>query len=140
MCSEDSNEQTACVIYQHHPQIIKIGSALVQFMQINWNKPLDLLEKESMSVLNPKPEPLPKPPPPPPDMLISLKLLSSLPEPIDCIDIDPNPPLSPLPFSICRIYNKNSNNGWLNTRGNRQKIRTEAITGLWNIPCFCQSH
>ena len=108
MCSEDSNEQTACVIYQHHPQIIKIGSALVQFMQINWNKPLDLLEKESKSVLNPKPEPLPKPPPPPPDMLISLKLLSSLPEPIDCIDIDPNPPLSPLPFSICRIHNKNS--------------------------------
>jgi hypothetical protein len=64
-------------------------------------------------VLNPKPEPLPKPPPPPLDMLISLKLLSILPEPIDCKEI--NPPLSPLLLSICRICNKKFYKGWLMT-------------------------
>jgi hypothetical protein len=69
-------------------------------MKIYESQPLDLAEKESISELNPKPEPLPKPVPLL-DMLKSLKLFSILPEPIDCNE--PNPPLSPLFFSICNI-------------------------------------
>lgn len=71
------------------------------------HRPLDLVEKESISVVKPKLEPLPKPLPVL-DMLMSLKLLSILPEPIDCKDI--NPPLSPLFFSICKIVDNDYKN------------------------------
>ena len=107
----------------------------INIMETIKHKPLDLQEKESISVLNPNPEPLPKPPPPPPDMLISLKLLSILPEPIDCKDI--NPPLSPLPLSICRIririlertaqYRKSMK---------RRKLGQEPMQGLKNYLAF----
>jgi hypothetical protein len=69
-------------------------------VKINENQPLGLVEKESTSVLNPKPEPLPKPVPVL-DKLKSLRLFSILPDPIDVNG--PNPPLSPLFFSICTI-------------------------------------
>jgi hypothetical protein len=69
------------------------------------NKPLGLLENESTSLVNPNPEPLPKPPPPPLEMLISFKLLSILPEPIE----DIKPPLLPLFFSIYKKKKKMRN-------------------------------
>jgi len=55
----------------------------IKLKKANYNKPLGLLEYESISVVNPNPEPLPKPPELLLDMLISLKELSILPEPMD---------------------------------------------------------
>jgi hypothetical protein len=78
--------------------VVTFKSITEEFVRIYDNQPLGLVEKESTSVVvNPKPEPLPKPVPLL-DMLISLKLFSILPDPIDVNG--PKPPLSPLFFSI----------------------------------------
>ena len=95
------NQDTACfnTLLSHY-----IKSILKGFKKTYEIQPLGLVEKESTSEANPKPEPLPKPVPLL-DILKSLKLFSILPEPIDCNG--PNPPLSPLFFSICRTHDLN---------------------------------
>ena len=105
------------------------------------HKPLDLVEKESISVVNPNPEPLPKPPPPLLDILISLKVLSILPEPIDCKDI--KPPFSPLFFSICGVCQMNFR--WVSLQKHKKMMKGEKLIQRPlqedpKIPCFCLSH
>ena len=69
----------------------------------NKHIPLDFLENVSTSVVKPNPEPQLKPPPPL-EMLISLKLLSILPDPIDYNIM--NPPS--LPINPSQSHNKSS--------------------------------
>ena len=122
----------------NHPQLIKKCGIFVKFIQTNQHKPLHLVEKDSISVLNPNLEPLPKPPPlpAPPDLLISLKLLSILPEPIDCKDI--NPPFHLFPFQSAENVQE-SYKGWIKSMQeiNRRKIiRTITYLAYVNLIGF----
>ena len=114
--------------------IDKKWGIFVKFMQTNKHKPLDLVEKDSMSMLNPNPELLPKPPPA--DMLVSLKLLSILPQPIDRKDI--NPPFHLFPFQSAE-YVQESYKGQIKSiqENNRSKIiRTITYLAFVNLTGF----